>query len=215
MQQLDGDRGLTDDAFRSFLPGMPQEDDKALIVEFFIAPKLMGAKSKEAGRPIHEDREFVRIMIKGQDKQIVVHEVTDQHRQKFPIAYMRFKQNQPMPLMGEPIDLMPGVGPSMAMHLKRLNLRTVEDVAGVADENTLQAMGAGARDLVNRCKARIAQKSAETVGLQEQLAAERAAREEERKAFEARLAALEANATPAAGAQKGARRKARAGVAAT
>jgi hypothetical protein len=186
----------SDDAFASFLPGRQMEDDKALIVEFFVDKKPMGAKSAAAGKPIYEDREYVRIMIKGQDKQISVEEVKQHHKEKFPIAYMRFQQQKPAPVIGTPIEMLPGIGPSMAHHLKGLNLRSVEDVSNVSDENVLQAMGAGARDLVKRAKAWIEQSSEKTQGLQAQLAEERAARERERKEFEDRLAALEAKKAP-------------------
>ena len=167
MQQIDVN---TDEAFRSFLPGQQQEDDRALVVEFFTDKKLLGAKSQAEKRPIYEDREYVRIQIKGQDKQLVVHEVTHEHRTKYPIAYQRFVLQKPAPVIGTPIEQLPGVGPSMAHHLKGLALRTVEDVANISDENTLQRVGMGARDLVNRAKAWLAQTTESTVSLQAKLA---------------------------------------------
>jgi hypothetical protein len=156
----------SDESFRSFLPGNQTEDDKALIVKFYVGPKLMGAKSEKAGRPIYEDREYVQIMIKGQDKQVVVHEVSNEHKRRFPIAYHLFKQQKPAPVVGTPIEMMPGVGPSMAHNLKGLNLRTVEDLANVSDENTLQSIGMGARDLVAKAKAWISRSTEEQLSLQ-------------------------------------------------
>ena len=156
----------SDDAFRAFLPGQQQEDDRSLIVEFFVGKKLIGVKSVAAGKPVYEDREYVKIMIKGQDKQIVVEEVRPHHKTKFPIAYHLFQQQKPLPVVGTPVELMPGVGPSMAHHFKGMNLRTVEDLANVTDENTLGAMGAGARELVKRAKAWLTQSSERTQGLE-------------------------------------------------
>lgn len=182
----------SDEAWKSFLPGAAQEDDKSLIVTFFVSKKLMGLKSQEAGKPVYEDREFVKIMIKGQDKQIVVDEVTERHKQRFPIAYLAFRNSKPAPVIGTPIGLMPGVGPSLAHHLTGMNLRTVEDVANVTDENTLQAMGAGARDLVRRAKAWLEQTSERALTANAQLEekeAENAALREQIKAFEAEKAA--------------------------
>lgn len=189
---------LSDESFRSFLPGQQQEDDRSLIIEFFLDKKLMGAKSEAAKRQIYEDREYVRIMIKGQDKQIAVHEVTNEHRNRFPIAYQRFVQQKPAPMVGTPVEMMPGVGPSLGHHLKGLNLRSIEDLANISDENVLQGIGPGSRDLVNRAKAWLANQAPAATALQDELAAERAARAEaERKAAEdlkalqERLAALE------------------------
>lgn len=161
----------TDESFRSFLPGQKQEDDSALIIEFFLGKKLMGAKSVAAGREIYEDREFVRIHVKGQDKQVVVREVTPQDRDRFPIAYRYFQAAMPAPVVGTPIEQLPGIGPSMAHMLKGLNLRTIEDLARVTDENTLSRIGMGARELVNRAKAFVQQQAPEVVNLQEENAA--------------------------------------------
>ena len=159
----------TDSAFLTFLPGQKLEDDSALIIRFFVGKKLLGAKSIAAGREIYEDREYVEILIKGQDKQAVVEEVKQHHKQKFPIAYMAFQQARELPMVGTPIAQLPGVGPSLAHTMKGLNIRSIEDMAGVGEnEIVLQAIGMGARDLVKRAKAWLDQTSATTVSLQEE-----------------------------------------------
>lgn len=158
----------TDESFRQFLPGMQQEDDKALVVEFFVGKKLLGAKSTEAGREIFEDREFVKIQIKGQDKQVVIREVGNADRQKYPFAYQQFQHQKPAAVVGTPIEQLPGMGPSQAHNLKGINLRTVEDLANVSDENTLQRIGMGARDLVNRAKAWLTQSAPKAVELEQE-----------------------------------------------
>lgn len=174
MQPLDV---TTDDSYRSFLPGMAQEDDRSLVPEFFVQKKLMGAKSEALNREVYEDREYVKITIKGQPHGQPVHEVDEKIKHRFPIAYARFKAGLPAPAIGTPVEQLSGVGPSLAHHLKGLMLRTVEDLANVSDENTINRIGGGARDLVNRAKAWIEQKAPETVALQEALAAAQAATE--------------------------------------
>lgn len=162
----------TDESFTQFLPGRQQEDDRALIVEFFVGKKLMGAKSKAAGREIYEDREYIRIYIKGQDKQVAVHEVTDQYRQKYPNAYQRFRLQKPAPVVGTPIEQLPGVGPSLAHHLKGINIRTIEDLAGCENNETALAnVGMGARELVKKAKAFLSQTDERTVALEQENAA--------------------------------------------
>lgn len=156
-----------DTDFLQFLNGKT-EDDSALIPEFYVDKKLMGAKSEEAKRPIYEDREYLRIKIKGQDKSIPVHEVTDEHRRRFPIAYAFFLRQKPVPVIGTPIEQLAGVGPSMAHHLKGLNLRTVEDLAAVSDDNTVNRIGMGGRDLVTRAKAWLQHSTSQTVALAEE-----------------------------------------------
>lgn len=178
----------TDDSFRSFLPGQ-REDESGVIPRFFMKEVLLGAKSQELGREVYEDREHIEIKIKGQDKGIYCDLVRDAHRKRFPIAYAAFKAGKEAPVVGTPVEQMSGIGPAMAHNLRGLNIRTIEDLASISDENALSAIGMGARDLVNRAKAWVQGKAPEVTALQDQLAAERQARQE----LEARLAALEAS----------------------
>lgn len=185
----------TDESFMAFLPGRQQEDDRALIVDFFVDKKLLGLKSKEAGRPVYEDREYVRIRIKGQDKQEVVREVDAKIKARFPIAYQLFQQQKPAPMIGTPIDMLPGLGPSLAHHLKGLNIRSVEDLSMITDENVIQNIGSGARKMIDQAKQWVRQTS-ETVVNTERLAnaaQERATLyENENAALRARIAEFEA-----------------------
>lgn len=197
----------TDESFRSFLPGQGQPDDAALIPRFYVEKKLMGAKSTEKGRPVYEDREYIEIKIRGQDKQIVVEEVKETHKQRFPRAYAAFAAGKPMPVIGTPIEMLPGMGPSVAHHLKGINVRTVEDLAAINDETALQNIGMGARDMVKRAKAWIEGQAPKTIELAEQLQAEKDARAADRKEFEERLAALEQQKTPAKRRKKAKRAK--------
>ena len=129
---------------------VPKDDDRGVIAEFKVEPVLMGFKSKEANREIYEDREFVRILVKGNDKMEVVAEVTDQHRRRFPFQYERFKAGMAQLKSGTPIDRVPGISPSTVKNYISLNIRTIEDLAEVGD-NVLDNLGMGARD--NREKA--------------------------------------------------------------
>ena len=176
--QLDS---TTDESFvQSYLRGN-REDDSALIVRFFVKPKLMGLKSKTAGRPIYEDREYVEIKVKGQDKQVAVHPVKEEHKQRFPIAYTQFQSKKPAPVVGTPVEMLPNLGPSLAMHLKSINIRTIEDLGQISDENVLTSIGMGARELVNRAKQWVQGASSKETGLQEQVEKLSAENEELRK----------------------------------
>lgn len=145
----------TDEAFNSFLPGAKQ-DDSSCVVRFYLKPKLMAAKSRDAGREIYEDREHCEIMVKGQPHQIVDEEVGKQHIDRFPNAYAAFKAGRPDPVTGTPIELLPNMSPSYVLTLKAMGIRTVEDMVNLSDAG-LQKVGMGARDLQNRCRAFIGQ----------------------------------------------------------
>jgi hypothetical protein len=161
----------TDQSFQSFMPGA-QQDDRACYATFKIEKKLMGLKSHEAGRPIYEDREYVTIMVKGQDKQVFVREVTLEDRQRFPNAYAAFKKGIEAPVIGTPVEML-GLGPSSVEMMRIKGIRTVEDLAGLGDDG-LQGIGTGARDLQAKAKAFLGRTSSQTVELEQALATERA-----------------------------------------
>ena len=166
--QLDVD---TDLAFQSFLPGARQ-DDSACYAQFKMDKKLMGFKSHEAGRPIYEDREYVSIMVKGQDKQVFWSEVTPEIKQRFPQAYAAFKAGVAAPVVGTPIEML-GLGPSSVEMMRLKGVRTVEDLAQLGDSG-LEGLGMGARELQAKAKAFLGKTSERSVQLEQDLAAERA-----------------------------------------
>jgi hypothetical protein len=126
--------------------GRQREDDRGVVANFYLDKVLLGFKSREAGREIYEDREFVSIRVKGQDKMEVVREVTDQDKQRFATQYFRFKQGQEQAKVGTPIERLPGMTPSSIHMYKQYNIKTIEDLCEVADSN-LQNLGPGAREL--------------------------------------------------------------------
>ena len=88
----------------------------------------------------------------------------------------------------------------MAHQLKGLNLRVIEDLASISDENTFASIstrvGPGARDLVNRAKAWIEKHSPVEQELQARITQLERERVEERAEFERRLKALEGSPAP-------------------
>lgn len=153
----------SDAAFASFLPGAKQ-DDRTCYAIFKVDKKLIGHLSHAAGRPIYEDREYVSIMVKGQDKQIFWREVTNEDRNRFPNAYQSFQKGVSAPAIGTPIEML-GLGPSTVESLKQKGVRTVEDLAELGDA-ALQSVGLGAREMKDRAKAFLNKSSETTTKLQ-------------------------------------------------
>lgn len=166
----------SDSSFASFLPGAKQ-DDRTCYAIFKIDKKLIGHKSHAAGRPIYEDREYVSIMVKGQDKQVFWREVTNEDRNRFPNAYEAFQKGISAPAVGTPVELL-GLGPSTLESLKQKGVRTVEDLSELGD-TALQSIGLGAREMKDRAKAFLSKNSEATLKL-----------EAENAALKAQLAAL-------------------------
>ena len=62
---------------------------------FFTEAVRMDFKSKQAGRDIFEDREFVRILIPGDRRSAPVEPVGDEHKKRWPREYEAFKAGRP------------------------------------------------------------------------------------------------------------------------
>lgn len=63
-----------------------------IYAQFSIEPVEQGFKSQQAGRPIFEDREFVRIVIAGDKHTEVFREATESDKDRFHEPYGRFKR---------------------------------------------------------------------------------------------------------------------------
>lgn len=123
-------------------------------VKFETQPVLMEGKSKEAGRPIYEEQEFVRITNPG-SKDVWFGKVTDKHKKDYPDHYRLWKETLKNPLVGTPIEQLPFLTKSRAMEYKTMNVHTAEDLAEISDGN-LSACGMGTRDERAKAKAYLA-----------------------------------------------------------
>lgn len=158
----------SDAAFMSFLPGVNVRDDDSVVPRFYLGKRLMGFKSKQAGREIYEDVEMIEMRIKGQSKGIPHEMVGPEHIKRWPNAYAAFKVGRELPVVGTPIEQLPGIGPSMVHNLKGIGIRTIEDMAKTSDA-VLQEIGTGARGLQTSAKAFIDKANGEVVELKDQV----------------------------------------------
>lgn len=125
------------------IPGMVNVQQKPAVPRFFTEPEHMGAKSREAGRPIYEDREMVEIIIPGDMRAKAVELVNDEHRQRWPKEYRAFKAGEEAPLEGTPLKNWPPLTAARVRELAYLEIKTVEHLAGLNDA-VVQRLGMGA-----------------------------------------------------------------------
>ncbi|WP_038950376.1 hypothetical protein [Bradyrhizobium genomosp. III] len=125
-----------------------------LHVEFYIESVKQEFKSEEAGRPIHEDREFVRIHIPGDRNYSAEREATGSDKQRFALEYARFKNGlkDQEQAIGTPLIQWPAMTRSMAKDFSAVNVHTVEQLANLSD-TSIQAFGLGGREWVTKAKA--------------------------------------------------------------
>lgn len=139
------------------------EETKHLHIEFFTEPKQDKRRSKEEGRPIYKDEEFVRIKFVGDPKRELVAPAKDKFRRApeggyltyadaYPRHYEAFKKGQELIGEGTPLAELPFLTEAKRAELKALNIHTAEALAHLDGAN-LQRLKMGGRDLKNQAQA--------------------------------------------------------------
>ncbi len=133
------------------------EADKTVIPHFFLDAVHLSYRSEQEGRPIFEDREFVRIIIAGDNKSEHVREVTAEDRERWPEAYRRFKAGlaEREQMVGTPLKEWSALRPAEIRMWEAVNVFTVEQLAALSD-HALQTFGMGARETQIKAKAYLA-----------------------------------------------------------
>lgn len=173
--------------------------DRRLFVEFDIKAVCNEEKSKEAGRPIYEDQEYVRIIIPG-DKTTAIHKaVTPELRHMYADQYREWKTGGDQhATTGTPLAIWPwpGMTKSTVEELKHFKCYTVEQLAGLTD-TVMARMGPGLVKLRSDAQewlksAAAAAPLAKVLGENDDLRARVAAQEQQLEKMNAALARLEA-----------------------
>jgi hypothetical protein len=136
------------------MQGLPTYDDSAnlanqarfamdnkLYVQFYVRPVMNNFKSSEAGRPIYEEEEYIRIVIPGDSKTTVDCPVDETFRQRFPQQYDKFKRGLAQAVEGTPLEMWPQMTVGLCAELKAMNVTTVEQLAGLDDGKAQKIMG--------------------------------------------------------------------------
>jgi len=147
----------------------PHEADARLMAVFSFEPRLDKAKSLEEGRNIYRDVEYVTIRIPG-DKTFSIHRpvnASDKHR--FPMQYAAFRSNSGEQVQGTPLTVWPQVTPSQRKELEYFNVRTVEQLAAMADTGAGQMMGVQKLKQAAKLYIEAARSNAPLVKVQEEL----------------------------------------------
>ena len=134
----EADNGLTSMAMNN---GRYNGDD-TLLVRFYSHPKQNEAKSKAEGRPIFEDTDYIEIMQPGNKDSIIRKPAGELEKNRFPEHFRKYEARQSQEhIEGTVIDEAPFVTRAQVEELKFLNVRTVEQLAGLSDSNAQGIMG--------------------------------------------------------------------------
>ena len=144
--------------------------DAGLFVQFYLEAIKDEEATIKQGRPIFNDREYIKIIPVGDKNTVVCEPVSEDHKMRWPAQYAAFKNQQHQPQEGTPIDQWPPLTKSQVMMFKAANVHTVEQLSNVSDTN-LANLGMGARELREKAITYLksAEGSAPTLALQQQL----------------------------------------------
>lgn len=125
--------------------------DSRLYVEFYRKAVYNKPKSDEAGRPIFDDADFVRITIPGDKYSNLEAKVDESHRRRFPKQWANYQAGQEQAQTGTPLEHWPQMTVGLVATLKAMKIYTVEQLAELSDANAAQLMGS--HDLRRRAAA--------------------------------------------------------------
>jgi hypothetical protein len=124
--------------------------DDTLAVKFYKKSVLNKIKTKEKGRKIFEDVEYVSIKAPFDQTSKVDKPVTEEIKQRFNVLWGRYKLKNENKAIGTPLDLLTFLSPAQADNLKVHGVETVEQLAVLSEQGIKQIVHG--RDLVNKAK---------------------------------------------------------------
>lgn len=124
----------------NFESNQQSDADKRLLVMFYAEPIKNESKSIEAGRPIYEDIDHIRIITPGSRDNFVT-EVTQEYIERFPQQWARYKAKQDQNVSGTPLDALPWMTRAQVAEFKAVGCHTVEQLVGMPDNLSQKFMG--------------------------------------------------------------------------
>lgn len=130
--------------------------DSRLNVKFYLEAIQSEPKSAEAGRPVFDERVMIQIAVPGQ-VDCLRRPAWEADYQRFPKHWAMFKAGASEAETGTPLKAWPGITLGQIAELATRNVRTVEQLASMADIDTTKFMGSvalrqAARDFIEAAK---------------------------------------------------------------
>jgi len=126
----------------NFQDNQQTEADKRLFVQFFKDAVKNEIKSKEAGRPIFDEHDFVRVITPG-SRDTVITRVADgsDYALRFHAQWARYKAGQNQDVSGTPLSQLPWMSVGQVAEFAAVGCRTVEQLVGMPDNLSQKFMG--------------------------------------------------------------------------
>lgn len=124
-------------------------DDSSIIAMFYNRSVHNPVKSAQAGTPIHDDVDYVRIQQPGERLNIIDRPVQPSDRMRFPREWQAYIDHREQIPEGTPIDLLFPAHPHVGANLRGAGVYTVEQCAKLSG-HAMDVIGMGAQEYVNR-----------------------------------------------------------------
>ena len=177
----------------NFEDSQQSEADKKLFVVFFREPVKNEFKSQEAGRPIFDEVDMIRIHTPG-SRDTVVGPAHYGCQQRFPKQWDQYKRGAEQVTSGTPLNVVPWLTISQVAELKAVNIHSVEQLAGMPDNVAQRFMNHHALKQQAQAFLEAAKGAAPLLKMQEELRS----RDETIEQLKVSIAALEAKVNASA-----------------
>lgn len=178
-----------------------------LHVEFFTQAEENQALSLKEGRPVFEDKEFVRIRFPGDNKREHVAPAHEGYRrdrengnrwvtwaEDYPRHYDAFKQKASQAAIGTPLTELPFLTEARRAELRALNIHTAEMLAEMPETN-YHRLGMNGRALAMQARAYL--ERAKDGALEAKMSAENAALKQQIDLLQQQMAGILSKPAPA------------------
>lgn len=121
---------------------MTMISENGALVQFVRDAVQNNYKSAQAGRPVFDEYDFIRIQTPGDTRTQVYRRANDQDKDRFPKAWAAYQQGLELPEEGTPIGMWPQATAAQVRELAHVHVRTVETLAALSD-SSVQRLGPG------------------------------------------------------------------------
>lgn len=129
----------------------PSHSTAGIVVRFHVRSVKDEDASREAGRPVFRDAEYIEKRVVGDNNNVVDREIRAEDKQQFGRQYEDWKRGREQTAPGIPLTEWPGLTPSQVDTLRYNHVSTVELLAEISDQN-LSKLGMGYDALRQRAR---------------------------------------------------------------
>lgn len=128
------------DFVMNFEDQQQSEADKKLLVIFYREVEKNENKSLDAGRPIFDEIDVIKIISPGQ-RDSFVGLATPQYQERFAAQWARYKAGRDQGVSGTPLNMLPWMTMAQVAEFKAMNCHTIEQLVGMPDSISQRFMG--------------------------------------------------------------------------